>query len=341
MSKLIEIIQDVSNVQIHNNMLFVTSQKMMRIISLDTIKEVSRFDFQLYPRILTINNNTLLIIEGSSFYSIDTYRMIKEKTFDLELDNIWNIHHIVANKVLLKQSNGDQNNQFKLLRYDLETKEIIWKADCDRYGFYVNDKTHHIIFGKNTKSIHVYHINTGEVIWTFNLSSVLYELEDSTRLKITSYPFLKGDLLILRINAKNEVYHIGLSISNKRVLWKIKGHANTALFQKNLFSISFHGDYFLIDAFSGKIIESVNLKSDFKKWDVNCENQFLVTDKYIYFKYGVKGKVGILNRETLSIQNVIQLPDNNTISSGEVPIIENNRLYIRSSPQNNLFIYEN
>ena len=139
---------------------------------------------------------------------------------------------------------------------------------------------------------------------------------------------------------ENERHLIGLDLKAGEVKWHHQGFSNFELHKGKLYNIEFYGLFRILNPETGEIEKEVDLKEEFERMDINCEHRFNVTDTHIYFKHAIKGKIGILNLDSLKVEEVHQLPEGNTISTEEYPILMENRLYIRSAPQNNLFIYE-
>ncbi|MFA0964427.1 hypothetical protein AB9P05_21655 [Roseivirga sp. BDSF3-8] len=148
--------------------------------------------------------------------------------------------------------------------------------------------------------------------------------------------------IIVKIDdlSRNERYLVGLDLQTGKVKWRHQGYSNFELHNGKLYNIEFYGQYRVLNAESGEIEQEADLQKEFERVDINCEHRFNVSNSHIYFKHAIKGKFGVLNTKTLKIEEVQQLPEGNTMSTEEYPIPVDNRLYVRSAPQNNLFVYE-
>ena len=186
--------------------------------------------------------------------------------------------------------------------------------------------------------INLYKAFESEPIWEFFINKFIgtpvslgHKQLDSTK-----------DTLILKIDdlGKCDKHLIGLDLQTGLVKWHHQGYSNFELHKGKLYNIEFYGLYRVLNPENGEVEQEVDLQNEFERMDINCEHRFYVTDSHIYFKHAIKGKIGILNIDTLEVEEAHQLPKGNTMSTEENPIPVGNRLYVRSAPQNNLFVYE-
>ena len=186
--------------------------------------------------------------------------------------------------------------------------------------------------------INLYQSFESHPIWEFNIDQFLKVPVNIGHKQVE----VIGKMVIVCIIDLNnyEGYLIGLDMATGEEKWCHQGYSNFELHNSKIYNIEFYGLYRVLNPENGEIEQEADLKSEFERRDINCTGRFNVTDTTIYFKNAFKGKFGFLNTATLKIEEVHQLPDGNTMSGEEYPIPAGNRLYVRSAPQNNLFVYE-
>lgn len=192
--------------------------------------------------------------------------------------------------------------------------------------------------------IKLYNYENLNKVFEINISQILKGIylppfEIKPRVSLTR---LHSGLIIMNlIDLKNyEGYLLGIDIKTGFLKWHHQGYSNFELHNSKIYNIEFYGQYRVLNPETGEIEQEEDLRDEFERVEINCEHRFNVTDTHIYFKHAIKGKFGILNKKTLKIEEVQQLPEGNTMSTEEYPIPFDNRLYVRSAPQNNLFVYE-
>lgn len=192
--------------------------------------------------------------------------------------------------------------------------------------------------------VQAYDFETSNKIWMQDFSEVItinYAPPVKVKLKIRLVELYENIIIVGLSDLRNqESYLVGISLQNGHIKWHHQGYSNFELHNGKLYNIEFYGQYRILNPETGEIEQEEDLRDEFERVDINCEHRFNVTDTHIYFKHAIKGKFGILNTATLEIEEVRQLPEGNTMSTEEYPIPFGNRLYVRSAPQNNLFVYE-
>jgi hypothetical protein len=192
----------------------------------------------------------------------------------------------------------------------------------------------------STKKAHVnlYRSFESSPVWEFQIDHFLSSLIQIGHKQIDN----TKKTIVLKIDdlSKMDSHLIGLDLQSGNAKWHYQGYSNFELHGGKLYNLEFHGRYRVLNADTGEVLQDVDLKDEFERRNINCEHRFTVTDTHIFFKHAIQGKFGILNLETLKIGEVQQIPAGNTLSTEEYLVPIDNRLYVRSSPQNNLFIYQ-
>ncbi len=192
--------------------------------------------------------------------------------------------------------------------------------------------------------VHILDYAKHNIIFQLNLSDVIRDSYSHT-LTVKSKVYhveLQHDVLVMGVSdLKNyKRYLFGISLESGKMKWHHQNYNNFELHNGKIYNIEFYGLYRVLNPENGEVEQEADLQEEFKRMEINCEHRFNVTDTHIYFKNSIKGKFGILNTKTLKIEEVQQLPENNTMSTEEFPIRVGNRLFVRSAPQNKLFIYQ-
>jgi outer membrane protein assembly factor BamB len=155
------------------------------------------------------------------------------------------------------------------------------------------------------------------------------------------HPRVWSETVVIQIQQLNsgKRFVAGLDASSGQLKWQHAGLSNIELFEDQILALNYDGILTKLNADTGAIFNTTDLSTSFREQEMHCEHRFLATKSHLYFKHGITGKVGILNLTDMQL-DVIQLPPGNTMATSEVPVPIDNRLYVRSAPQNNLFVYE-
>ena len=232
------------------------------------------------------------------------------------------------------------NNTFLRFTSDLHDFELInpKKVKVSK----ILGKNHFLSIQKGI--VQVFSFETSDMVWMKDFSEVItinYAPKEKVKLNIHQVE-LNNDIIIVELSdlRNQQRYLFGMSLQNGELKWGHQGYSNFELHNGNIYNIEFYGLYRVLNPENGEIEQEVDLQSKFERMEINCTGRFNVTGTHIYFKNAFKGKFGILNKATLNIEEVHQLPEGNTMSGEEYPVPVGNRLYVRSAPQNNLFVYE-
>lgn len=230
--------------------------------------------------------------------------------------------------------------------YDLEIGRSIWSSKVNFGPMFVSVESHFFLYvdRKNRRNLHCNSILDGKEKWKVDLGSVLERIytSEEEQFEIIRKPVLHKESLIVHLQKSHSGwrYLAGMDIHTGKLKWHKRDYSNFELYNGKLYNLEFYGLFRVLDPETGEVEREEDLKPEFKRMDINCEHRFNVTDTHLYFKHAIKGKFGILNLNTLKVEEAHQLPDGNTMSTEEYPIPVDDRLYIRSAPQNNLFIYQ-
>ena len=270
--------------------------------------------------------------------------MNMSELFNIDLQDIWMTHFSEnVGFAYIKQAVDRSIDHFQLVKYDLRLNRICWELKCGNYKFW-SVESDQIIVDRNAKGLVSVDDKSGKMTWEVTFRSLLEDLDlaESGDYELFSKPRIEERLLILQIRNTTSETRVLLCLDRIKgdLRWYRKDCNNIEVYDGKIFNLEFNGLFRILSLEKGETIKEVNLSQEFKKEEINCDHRFNVTKDYIYFKHGIKGKFGVLNIKSLKIEESIQLPEGNTLSTGEYPIPHGKRLYVRSAPQNNLFVYE-
>lgn len=340
---LLKKINNIHNYYLFGKCFISNSKQNISIYNIEYFELLYEISFERYPKILHIDDKSIYIQEKNKIIEVD-YCLTQKKLYVINIPNIWMLNYLSDNYILIKQEIDREKDHFLLLNYNFKERNIIWKFQCNNYKYSFFNQTHLIIDKGYKKKIQCIDMKSGVINWEIDIKSNLqnYYPSDYGVYQILTEPFIYKKILFIQLqNLESNVrYLTGYDIKSGKIIWFKQGFNNFEIYKNKLYNIEFHGLFRILNPKNGKIIREVDLQEEFKRMSINCEHRFKVTDTHIYFKHAIKGKVGILNIDTLEIEEVIQLPDNNTLSTDEIPTVQGDRIYIRSTPQNNLFIYQ-
>jgi|GEM_PF-3536091 len=341
--RLLRQIPKINNFAVIGKYLITSSKEDVKIFLENSFELEKHLLFKRFPKILHADEKAIFLQEQTNLLRID-YTFKEHKLFDINIHNTWMIHYLNDNEILVKQAVDRDKNYFQLIKYDLNERNVFWEYPCDNYKYWFFDIKYLIVDNNNSKNIQSIKIETGICDWVIDINSIFENLYpyDEGICEIAVKPKVYKNILIVETQKTESGvrYLVGIDINSGKLKWHHRGFNNIELYNGKLYNIEFLGLFRIVNPDTGEIEYEIDLKEEFEKMNINCEHRFNVTDSHIYFKHAIEGKFGILNLDTFKIEGVYQLPEGNTMSTDEYPVISGNKLYVRSAPQNNLFIYE-
>ncbi|WP_271782929.1 hypothetical protein [Aquimarina algiphila] len=343
MFHLIYELSEVYNYKVFNNYLITSSKQNIQLYDERNFNLLGKLSFNRFPKILDLKKDSFLLQDQMRYLEID-YSLLVKDVLVLDFKDVWMTHYIDENCVLFKQAVDRVENHFQIVKYNLKEREIVWVSKCDNYKLSYIDTDHIITDNAHSNSLICFDTKSGDISWEADLNKIFSELYSFKEMGclICSKPVFYKKTLIVHIQKidSGSRYLACININTGVLNWHTEGYSNYELYNEKIYCIEFYGLYRVLNPESGEVEKEIDLKDEFERMDINCEHRFNVTDTHIYFKHAIKGKFGVLNQESFKVEEVQQLPDGNTISTEEFPIPFEDKLYVRSAPKNNLFIYK-
>ena len=215
-----------------------------------------------------------------------------------------------------------------LKAYSIKNGKEIWSIETDKSFIRSQKKLSLVIinkiiyFNNSLGDISAVDIKTGELLWQIpTQSSLIYE--DSFFLKTSEIVSDQKSLYLS--NNKNEFFSIDINSGTTNWIQEINSNLLPILVENYIFSITLEGYFTIIDKYSGNIIRSTDIFTNFKpKKRKKIEpTGFIVGNKNIYITTD-NGKLLVVDIVTGTNFDLIKI-DNDTISR---PSILNQSLYI-------------
>ena len=215
-----------------------------------------------------------------------------------------------------------------LKAYSIKNGKEIWSIETDKSFIRSQKKLSLVIinkiiyFNNSLGDISAVDIKTGELLWQIpTQSSLIYE--DSFFLKTSEIVSDQKSLYLS--NNKNEFFSIDINSGTTNWIQEINSKLLPILVENYIFSITLEGYFTIIDKYSGNIIRSTDIFTNFKpKKRKKIEpTGFIVGNKNIYITTD-NGKLLVVDIVTGTNFDLIKI-DNDTISR---PSILNQSLYI-------------
>jgi outer membrane protein assembly factor BamB len=332
MYKLIDKISGVRQIDLMDSKLILTYADEVRVIDDSGILFQRKFDSTRI--VIDILPHEFSVIDGQSisFFDRNTFA---EQQFQLrESSFVTTNHHVLE----FNEDKVGGPGVFKL--YDLNSKEEIWTKRTEkrvRFNLLITNEFFAFVDIEN-ESLSCHDITSGELKWTWNVAE---SNEQHRGWEIYTIKMHKDTIVVLLRNASGSLRDIAaLDTQSGKLKWQDHAYSFVELHNNKLYNLEFYGRFRILDLGNGRIERETDLKQEFERLNIQCEARFNVTNTHIYFKYGIRGKFGILNLQGPHLEEVHQLPTGNTLSTEEYPVPLGTRLYVPSWSKKNLFVYE-
>jgi hypothetical protein len=332
MYKLIDNIPGVRRIDLMDSRLILTYSDEVRVIDNSGILFQRKFDA---ARIATdVLTHEFSVTDGQSIFFFDRNTFAEQQFKLRESSFVTTNHHVLE----FNEDEVGGPGVFKL--YDLNSKEEIWAKRTEkgvRFNFVITNDFFAFVDIEN-QSISCHDITSGDLKWTWNAA----EFNDRGRgWEISTIKTQSNTIVVLLQSTTGSLRDIAaLDIQSGKMKWHDRAYNFVELHNNKIYNLEFYGLFRMLDLGNGRIERETDLKQEFERLNIQCEARFNVTDTHLYFKYGIRGKFGILDLHGPHLEEVHQLPAGNTMSTEEYPVPLGTRLYVPSLSKKNLFVYE-
>lgn len=231
---------------------------------------------------------------------------------------------------------------FTITCYNPLINKTNWQIEVEPYNYFLVTEQLFIHVNKKNGGVIAVNLNSGKIVWS--LKNIKEEALGSTDFKLNDWPIQHNNSIFINLLHNNsvpkkELYCI--DSENGKIKWSRDKYDATGFWGNECYLLSYEGMLTVLNIKSGVKLRSANLKKSFNVLNIGALQRLYITEEHIYFKNSSEGTIGVVDRKNLFLIDNFRIPHKETISEEETPLFYENRLYIHSSRQNNLFIYEN